>query len=48
VAFLYKSQPRHSCAAALSARTLVVSGTNGAADPVPPASASDFFATFLA
>src|SRR5687768_1004880 len=31
VALLYKSQPRHSSAAAPNVRTLVVLGTNGAA-----------------
>src|SRR5262245_11598947 len=51
VAVLYRSQPRHSWAAALRLRILVVGGTNGAADRSPPGLASSglpdvFFATF--
>src|SRR5688572_3908752 len=50
VAALYRSQPRHFCAAASSVRTLVLFGTNGAAERVPPGLASGtrafvFFAT---
>src|SRR5688500_218793 len=40
VAVLYRSHPRHACAAAPSVFRLLVSGTNGAADFFPPGFAS--------